>query len=102
MVCQKGEAWNILIAIIKTDSYLTISFDVRGNTVNKLNKTQSKIFYHVGFVQTGFGPLPLTEFFTDEQTTESLQIWLNKFKRSFSDKTVRRVTTAGLNCLHYR
>ena len=102
MVCQKSEALNILIAIIKTDNYLTISFDARGNTVNKLNKTQSKIFYHVGVIQTGFGPLQLTEFFTDEQTTESLQIWLNKFKRSFSDKTVRRVTTAGLNCLHYR
>ena len=57
--------------------------------MNKLNKTQSGIFYLVGVIQTGFGPL--TEFFTDDQNTESLQIWLNKFKRSFSDKTARRV-----------
>ena len=44
--------------------------------------TQSRIFYHVGFIQISFGPISLTEYFTDDQTTESLQMWLNMFKRS--------------------
>ena len=91
MVCQKSEAMKILLAMMKSDSFLTISFDATGGVVRKFKKDQKQIYYHVGVIQTEFGPLPLTEYFTDDQTTESLQTWLNKFKRSFSDLTKKRI-----------
>ena len=81
----------VLMAILKSDSCLTITFDATGNNVYKFNKKQKRILYHVGVVQTAFGPLPLTEYFTDDQSTESLQTWLNKFKRSFSDITTKKI-----------
>ena len=80
VVCQKSEAMKTLVAIMKSDSFLTISFDETGSTVEKCKKDQQKIFYHVGVIQTEFGPLPLTEYFTDDQTTEFLEFWLNSLK----------------------
>ena len=66
IVCQKSEAMKALMAMLKSDSYLAISFDATGNTVEKCNREQKRIFYHVGVVQTAFGPLPLTEYFTND------------------------------------
>ena len=58
MVCQNIEAMKILLTIMKSKNFTTISFEATGiNIATKCDKDQNKYFI-MFVIQTQFRPLP--------------------------------------------